>query len=283
MLDSIKWDPYTPKHISDIVGNTELWNSLYAQISENKSNNLILVGPPGSGKSLFLRICLENFHTQYIDCTANFGLRDVRDSIRHFARGGRINDNLRWLIFEHADALTADTQAYLRRMLETTYNTTRICFECNDVGAITEPILSRCNLKYVYAPNETEVKYEIGRRTNFTLPSDIINIISIQSNGNLRYALQKAFLFKYTEDSSIRSDYTKYMDLCNKREKMDILDWAIEAESTCRNNGLDFRTLLLLVWPNNPTVSQTISQWSRLGGISARALFFNCVYQICVK
>lgn len=277
MLDSEKWDPKTPKCISDIVGNTPLWKTLQDQIHTNTCMNIVLVGPPGSGKSLFLRLALAKFLTLYIDCTANFGLRDVRDSIRYFARGGRDGNNLRWIIFEHADALTADTQAYLRRMLETTHNTTRICFECNDAGAITEPILSRCSLKYVYAPDPTEVRYEIQRRTEYSLSDDTIEAIFTQTSGNMRTAILRALAARHVAHYNIQQDTSTLKGLLEKRESMDLLQWALESESTCRNQGIDLRALLIQGWGNNYLVTQTLTNWSRLGGISGRAQFFTCI------
>ena len=275
MLDTTEYDPHSPKCINDIVGNTELWKTLAQQITENNCTNLVLVGPSGCGKSLFLRLALSGFLTLIIDCTANFGLRDVRDSIRLFARGGRDGRNLRWIIFEHADALTADTQAYLRRMLETTYNTTRICFECSDAGAITEPILSRCTLRNVYSPDATEIRYELLRRTDRKISDEMLTILCKETN--LRSTLLRAFVSVYFKDNNLLKDSTLIESILSKKSKMDLLAWALEAESVCRNNGIDLRALLVAGWPQNHIVTQTLTLWSRLGGISGRSQFFACL------
>ena len=87
MLDSTRYDPHTPKVVEDVVGNADIWKNTANLIRTNTASHLVLVGPAGSGKSLFLRIVLAGFPTLFIDCTANFGLRDVRDTIRIFARG----------------------------------------------------------------------------------------------------------------------------------------------------------------------------------------------------
>jgi hypothetical protein len=39
MLDTTEYDPYSPKCLDDIVGNTDLWKALALQIKENKSND----------------------------------------------------------------------------------------------------------------------------------------------------------------------------------------------------------------------------------------------------
>jgi hypothetical protein len=126
MLDSEKYDPHSPKQVEDIVGNNATWTNLYKLIRENTASHTVLVGPPGCGKSLFFRLALVGYPQLIIDCTANSGLRDVRESIRLFARGSKLNDGKhRWIVFERADALTADTQAFLRRMFQTTSGSIR--------------------------------------------------------------------------------------------------------------------------------------------------------------
>ena len=118
MLDNWTYDPHTPKSLDNIVGNNDVISNTAALIRENKASHLILVGPQGCGKSIFLRIVLKGVHLLVIDCTANSGLRSVRDNIRNFARGSKtVDGKLRWIIFEHAEALTADTQAFLRLSL----------------------------------------------------------------------------------------------------------------------------------------------------------------------
>lgn len=281
MLDSVKYDPHSPKRLEDIVGNEDVWKHISQLIQTNTASHMVLVGPAGCGKSLFLRTALSGFLTLYIDCTANFGLRDVRDSIRTFAKGSKSNTgNMRWLIFEHADSLTSDTQAFLRRMLETTSANTRIVFECKDAGAISEPIYSRSTIVSVNTPEPTEMMYEIQRRTDYKLDKQIVESIVAFSYGNLRMALQNALakLYCYVDVSS--SNIIR--DILAKRSQNDLVRWAIEAEQTCKLNGLDLRDVLRIGWPLNPIVANTCAQWARLGGTSTRSLFYDCISNLRV-
>lgn len=284
MLDELQYDPHTPKNVDDIVGNTDIWLKLAKRIRDNTIPHIILGGPSGCGKSLFLRTVLEGQRPiLFIDCTANPGLRDLRDSIRGFSRGSRTNEgHFRWIWLEHADALASDTQAFLRRMMETTSNTTRFVFECREVGAISEPILSRSTLFTVNTPFETEIAYEIKRRTNFTLDDSIVNTIIQIAEGNLRKAIMLALVHVWNSDISI--NINAIQDLLIKRplgsKSEDWIEWAIETEQYCRNNGYDVRDVLKFGWPNNSHVFYICSQWSRLGGISPKTLFFQCISKI---
>ena len=283
MLDSLKYDPLSPKKIADIVGNTEVWKHTADLISNNTASHLVLVGPAGCGKSLFLRLALVGFPTLVIDCTANFGLRDVRDNIRIFARGSRTNSGrLRWIVFEHADSLTADTQAFLRRMLETTSATTRFVFECKDSGAISEPVLSRSSIVTVNTPDATEIVYEIQRRTQSALTIPVIQTLVKNSYGNMRSALLNAFALMHFMSPQIGPHADFIRNVLDKRPTTkehwnNWVPWAVTTEQQCRLEGIDLRDILRIGWPTNPIVANACAAWSRLGGTSPRTLFFDSV------
>lgn len=281
MLDSAKYDPHSPKKVEDLVGNNELWATLKKQISDGTASHIVLDGPPGCGKSLFLRLLLSGFHTLRIDCTANSGLRDVREMLHNFARGSRSPDGRhRWIVLERADSLIADTQAFLRRMLETTSGSTRVVFECRDGGALTEPILSRCTLFHANTPLDTEILYEIQRRTDFKLPSEQVARVCEMSFGNMRLAIQNALALRWCGDIA-SSQHNVVHDLLRKRpdgsDARAWMMWAIETENTCRNNGIDLRDILRLGWKLHPIVNNICNTWSRLGGTSSRTLFFDAI------
>ncbi|NBT46931.1 MAG: hypothetical protein EBT07_03805 [Actinobacteria bacterium] len=278
MLDSSKYDPLSPKRIDEIVGNTDTWSTLKLSISNNTSSHIVLAGPAGCGKSLFLRLALAGFPTLVIDCTANFGLRDVRDSIRIFARGSRTSDGkMRWVVFEHADSLTADTQAFLRRMLETTAATTRFVFECREAGAISEPILSRSSITTVNAPDLTEIRYELQRRTQNRLSEETLGLIAKHCYGNVRSALLNALAKSYCDSPLVGVDHNTIHSLLAERGVKDWVSWAVHTEEVCRHQGIDLRDILRIGWPASPTVANTCATWSRLGGTSPRTLFFDCI------
>jgi len=283
MLDSWTYDPHSPKTIDDIVGNRDVIQATATLIRENKASHIILVGPQGCGKSLFLRIVLANMPKLKIDCTANSGLRSVRDNIRNFARGSKTMDGkLRWIIFEHAESLTSDTQAFLRRMLETTSASTRIIFECRDAGAISEPILSRSSIVAFTTPDSTDIVFEIQRRTNYKLDKSDVDRIVKYSYGNLRTSIMNALSILHCPDNThygygddvITSILEKRPTTSNN---MEWVQWAVESESACKNSGVDLRDILRQGWKQNPLVASTCAQWSRLGGTSPRTLFFDCI------
>ena len=284
MLDS-NLDPHSPKTIADIVGNTDVWKSTYDLIQKNQASHMVLIGPAGCGKSIFLRLALSGFPTMVVNCNGNSGLRDYRDSIRVFGRGSKLGDGrLRWIVLEHADSLTADTQAFLRRMLETTSGSTRFVFECKDAGAITEPIYSRSTIVTVESPDETEIVYEVSRRTEYRLLKEDSNTIVKYSYGNVRHALMQAFAKLHCDVLNLGSETLETLLAARPGpNETGWIQWALHTESVCRSEGIDLRDVLRIGWPNHTAVANTCAQWPRLGGTSPRTLFFDCISVLCGK
>lgn len=277
MLDRIAYDPHTPISINDIVGNSDIWKELFSSIQNNLCTHFVLVGPGGCGKSSFLRHALKNRLVYTVDCTANVGLRDVRDTIRTFARGSCIADSFRWIHLEHADCISADTQAFLRRMMETTSASCRFVFECRDSGAITEPLLSRCNIVSVKSPELTEATYECLRRTERTIDVDIIRQICTSNECNMRSSIQTCLALRHCTDFKRVPVDVSLPSFDNMAE---LVLWACATETKCRREGYDLRDVLRLLWPDNMIVTQSISNCTRLGGSSPRALFFDCLRKL---
>jgi len=285
-MDSKLLDPFTPKLIKDIVGNTELWQTIASKIENRNCPHLIICGPSGVGKSLFMRNCLllRGYTVLVHNCIADSGLRDVRDSIRSFARGGiDSNKNHRWIILEHADSLTADTQAFLRRLLETASGSTRFIFEVRESGAISEPILSRSWLCTVDTPSIPEIRYEILRRTNYELSEELAERIAYESCGNVRSAIHQALAILRNKLSG--TNIGNGNSFMNERWSLKPEDkttdtycrWACETIQMLRKQGADPRTFLRLKMTNNPHALRILSQWNRPGGASSRALWLHAM------
>jgi len=284
-MDSKVFDPYSPKSIKDIVGNTDLWESISSKIENRNCPHLIICGPSGIGKSTFTRNCLINrgYTVLTHNCIADSGLRDVRDSIRSFARGGiDSNKNHRWIILEHADSLTADTQAFLRRLLETASGSTRFVFEVRESGAISEPILSRSWLCTAESPSIPEIRYEILRRTNHEIPFEEAERIAFESCGNVRSAVHQALAIwkNKLKDDSVGNGINIINQQWDKKpdEPEEYCRWACETIQILRKQGADPRTFLRLKMGDKAHSLRVLSQWNRPGGASSRALW---LYAMC--
>jgi DNA polymerase III delta prime subunit len=286
-MDSQIIDPYHPKVVDDIVGNTDIWKSIEEKILSRKAPHLIICGQAGIGKTAFIRVCLQNRNYKVFthNCIADSGLRDVRDSIRTFARGGiDSNGNYRWIVLEHADSLTSDTQAFLRRLLETASATTRFIFEVRESSAISEPILSRSLLFNIDIPTSQDIRYEVLRRTNHEISIDDAETIVRDSNGNVRIAVNQALAIWKTGANiltmgngvNILDDIMKSMPPKNSNEYG---KWLCTSLHKIKSMGGDLRAVIRTQMSSNVNAMRILSHWNRPGGASSRSLW---LYAMCV-
>jgi hypothetical protein len=190
-MDTDEHDPMRPRAISDLVGASTVWERLATTVAADRPDppHLILAGPAGVGKSCALRMALRGRISMWMRCSADPSLRDNRDRIKNVAR--QRTAGIGWIILEHADALHADSQAFLRRVIETSVGSTRFVLEVRDAAAIAEPLLSRTVLFNVPAPLPFEIRAEIQRRAP-AMPLAVAERLAEQSAGNVRWAILQA-------------------------------------------------------------------------------------------
>ncbi|PRW18302.1 Replication factor C subunit 2 [Chlorella sorokiniana] len=146
-------EKYRPTRIKEIVGNVEAVSRLQVIAGEGNMPNIILAGPPGTGKTTSI-LCLAhellgpNFREAVLELNASDdrGIDVVRNKIKMFAQQkvtlppGR----QKIIILDEADSMTSAAQQALRRTMEIYSSTTRFALACNQSSKIIEPIQSRC-------------------------------------------------------------------------------------------------------------------------------------------
>ena len=197
-------EKYRPEKLSEIVGNKRIISNLTSISQSGNLPNLILAGPPGTGKTtsvlaLAHELLGENFKKAVIELNASDerGINVVRDKIKRFAQQkiplpeGRH----KIIILDEADSMTPSAQGSMRVTISDYSNTTRFVLACNDSSKIIEAIQSRCTvLRFGKLSSE-----EILERLKFVLNSenakykqDGLQAIIDTCNGDMRYALNNA-------------------------------------------------------------------------------------------
>ena len=260
-------DPHAPRSYKDLVGNGNTFEKWATVVTEQKPTHVLWVGPVGIGKSTFCKLVAPRSQLLIINCYADSGLREQRDSIKHFIRlssGSPTAGNkvIRYILFEHAEVLSDDAQAFLRRMLEV-YSASIFCiFEVRDATAITDPISSRCQIVQLSALSQMEIEYELRRRIH-GLNLQTVEAIAKFANGNLRWALLQGF--GAATGFSLNQLCLNPLPLKGKTLK-DIVEW----ETALHSNGFDPRIGLLTVLDGN-----TMELWRRImetpGGVHTRS------------
>lgn len=147
-------EKYRPKTLSDVVGNDNTIRRLKALAQYGNVPNLILVGPPGTGKTTSIHALAlellgeEKYKSAVLELNASDdrGIQVVRNKIKGFAKRKvkLAPGQHKIIILDEADSMTASAQQALRRTMELYSSTTRFALACNHSQKIIEPIQSRC-------------------------------------------------------------------------------------------------------------------------------------------
>ena len=197
-------EKYRPDKLSDIVGNKRIISNLASIAQSGNLPNLILAGPPGTGKTtsvlaLAHELLGENFKKAVIELNASDerGINVVRDKIKRFAQQkiplpeGRH----KIIILDEADSMTPSAQGSMRVTISDYSNTTRFVLACNDSSKIIEAIQSRCTVLRFGKLSSEEIlerlKYVLNCE-NAKYKEDGLKAIIDTCNGDMRYALNNA-------------------------------------------------------------------------------------------
>jgi len=116
-------------------------------IKDGEVPHLLLEGPQGSGKTTMAYILMEQIPCIRLTLNASGqdrGIDTIRGKVKQFAGSQASKGKIKIILFDEADALTADAQTALRNTMETYSKNCRFILTCNYVDKIIGPLQSRC-------------------------------------------------------------------------------------------------------------------------------------------
>lgn len=198
----IPWiEKYRPQKLEDVVGNEETLVRLQAIAKDGNLPNLILCGPPGTGKTTSVHALAHELLGDYykdgvleLNASDARGIDVVRNRIKSFAMNKVTlpKGRQKIIILDEADSMTTAAQQALRRTMEVYSNTTRFCLACNISTKIIEAIQSRAAiLRYSRLSHEQILAnlLKVCEAEEVPYTDDGMEAILFTAEGDMRHAL----------------------------------------------------------------------------------------------
>ncbi|KAJ1451581.1 P-loop containing nucleoside triphosphate hydrolase protein [Pelagophyceae sp. CCMP2097] len=202
MAQEVPWvEKYRPQVLDDVVGNEETISRLRSVAAQGNLPNVILCGPPGTGKTTSV-LCLARQMlgalakeaVLELNASDERGIDVVRERIKMFAKKKvRLPPGCHKLvILDEADSMTTAAQQAMRRTMEIYSSTTRFALACNTSDKISEPIQSRCAILRFSRLKDSEVLQRLEyvcKMEGVTATADGLEALIFTAEGDMRNAL----------------------------------------------------------------------------------------------
>ncbi|KAL3932291.1 MAG: hypothetical protein SGBAC_010915 [Bacillariaceae sp.] len=198
----VPWiEKYRPQLLRNVVGNEETLIRLQAIAEDGNLPNLILCGPPGTGKTTSVHaLARQLLGSAYKEGVLELNASDARgiDVVRNRIKSFAMNKvtlppgRHKIIILDEADSMTKSAQQALRRTMEIYSNSTRFCLACNMSTKIIEAIQSRAAiLRYSKLSHEQILAnlLKVCEAEEVAYTDDGLEAILFTAEGDMRHAL----------------------------------------------------------------------------------------------
>jgi DNA polymerase III delta prime subunit len=133
---------YRPKTVAETILPEKIKATFQNFVDEKNVPNLLLSGPPGTGKTTAAMAMLEEIGCDYLFVNGSLdgGVDTIRNDITNFASSISFKGGRKYVIIDESDYISAKAQASFRSFVEEFSKNCGFIFTCNYKNRIIEPL-----------------------------------------------------------------------------------------------------------------------------------------------
>jgi len=144
MIHALFTEKYRPKNLEDLI----LPERVMSKFKDGLSQNILLAGSPGTGKTSTAKAIVQQFNLPYlyINASTDTSVDVIRTRITDFCSTMSIlddRDKFKVVILDEVDGVSDQFFKALRATMETFASNSRFIATCNYINKLPDPILSR--------------------------------------------------------------------------------------------------------------------------------------------